>query len=446
MEFVTNKPLKPSSNISEIVSKFAKVCKLRSIGVFPSENPLQHQRLHKNPTTNNAPSGEDSSDATEDTECDGVKIHPQPIEAPSNGNVCLDGEVVKLFGMVSALKSAYVQLQEAHVPYNTQKIIAANERVMAQLESLYKIKAAYEEKQCIKLISGTSSALLQSKIEVNERLLAELKSQMKVKNSEIMRLLQELRDLDAENAKRAEKIRQIRLERKRAIVLNITTFQNAFKATSKSIHDFAKPLISLMKAAGWDLDLAVKSVEDGAVYRKRSDKKYAFEAYITRRMFSEMSLKAYDVDCVMKFDDPIDALIAYPDSDFAKFCGEKYLLVVHPTMESSFFGNLDQRMFVMCGKHPRTPFYQIFAKMAKWIWVLQGIAASIDPKAKVFSVSRGSKFSYVYMESVEEDKEDANLLDGQLQRIVEFMVMPGFKIGETLMKSRVYLSKPETSN
>lgn len=443
MEFVTTKPLKPSSNISEIVSKFAKVCKLRSIGVFPSENPLQHQRLHQNPSIKNAASGEDSSDVTDETECNGVKIHPQPIEAPNNSNVCVDGEVEKLFDIVSALKSAYVQLQEAHVPYNTEKIIAANERVMAQLESLYKIKAAYEEKQHLERISGTSSALLQPKIEVNERLLAELKSQMKVKNSEILRLLQELRDLDAKNAKRVEKIRQIRLERKSAIVLNITTFQNAFRATSKSIHDFAKPLISLMKASGWDLDLAVKSVEDEAVYGKKSDKKYAFEAYIARRMFSGMLLKTYDVDCVMKFDDPVDALIAYPDSDFAKFCGKKYLLIVHPTMESSFFRNLDQRMFVMCGKHPRTPFYQIFAKMAKWVWVLQGIAASLDPKAKVFSVSRGSQFSDVHMESVEEDKEDVNLFDGQLPRRVEFMVMPGFKIGETLMKSRVYLSKQE---
>lgn len=436
MDFATTKPLKPSSNISEIVSKFAKVCKLRSIGVFPSDNPVQYQRLHhQNPNCNNAPSGEDSSDVTEETECSGEKVHPLTSEVPSNSNVCGDSEVEKLFDIVSALKSAYVQLQEAHLPYNPEKIVAADERVMAQLEALCKIKRVYKEKQFTESTSDSyPSAFLLSKIEVNERLLAELKPQMKVKNSEIIRLLQELRDLDTENAKRAVKIRKIRLERKSATVMNIATFQNAFKATSKSIHDFAKPFISLMKASGWDLDVAAKSIVDEATYQKRSDKKYAFEAYIARRMFDELTFKTHNVDCVMRFDDPIDALIAHPDSDFAKFCGQKYLLVVHPVMESSFFGNLDQRTFVLGGKHPRTPFYQIFAKMAKWVWVLQGIAASIDPNAKVFSVSRGSQFSDVYMESVVGDKEGG-------QHRVEFMVMPGFKIGETLMRSQVYLSK-----
>lgn len=435
MDFVTTKPLKPTSNISEIVSKFAKVCKLRSIGVFPFENPVQYQRLHhQNPNSSNAPSGEDSSDVTEGTECDAEKVHPLPIEVPSNSYLCGDAEVDKLFDVVSAFKSAYVQLQEAHVPYDPGKIIAADERVMTQLEALCTTKRAYKEKRFTKPTSNSSPALLQSKIEVNESLLAELKPQMKVKNSEIARLRQELHDLDMENVKRAEKIRQVRLERKSATVLNITTFQHAFRAISKSIHDFAKPLISLMKASGWDLDLAAKSIEDEATYQKRSDKKYAFEAYIARRMFNGMTLKNYNADCVMRFDDPIDALIANPDSGFAKFCAEKYLLVVHPAMESSFFGNLDHRTFVLSGKHPRTPFYHIFAKMAKWVWILQGIAASIDPNAKVFSINRGSQFSDVYMESVDGDNE------GGLHR-VEFMIMPGFKIGETLIRSRVYLSK-----
>ncbi|KAJ6952903.1 hypothetical protein NC653_041906 [Populus alba x Populus x berolinensis] len=53
-------------------------------------------------------------------------------------------------------------------------------------------------------------------------------------------------------------------------------------------------------------------------------------------------------------------------------------------MEMCFFRNLDQRMFVLSGKHPRTPFYQIFARMAKWVWILQGIATSIDPISQIF--------------------------------------------------------------
>ncbi|XP_062173001.1 protein GRAVITROPIC IN THE LIGHT 1 [Alnus glutinosa] len=447
MEHAATKPSKPSSNISEIVSKFAKVCKLRSIGVFPSENTNHHHRhrhhhSYRDPNDNTPPLGEDSSDATEETECDNEKIHPQPVEVLSRSNVYGDREIMKLFDVVSALKLAYVQLQEAHIPYNPDKIIAADELVVARLEALCKIKRACKERQFTNKAKFDSSASshLRKEIQFSGMLLEELKSQVKSKNSEILRLRQELQDLELGNMGMVEKMRQLSLEKKNASVLGITTLEDAFEAASRSIHDFAKPLISLMKASGWDLDLAAKSIEDVVVYSKRPHKKYVFEAYIARRMFYGFASKCYNVEVVMRFDDPIDALAEYPNSDFAKFCAEKYLLVVHPMLEASFFGNLDHRTFVLSGKHPRTPFYQIFAKMAKWIWVLQGIAASIDPKAKAFTVHRGSKFSDTYMESVEEPMERAAVDEEQATLKVELMVMPGFKIGETLLKSRVYLS------
>ncbi|KAJ6758227.1 PROTEIN GRAVITROPIC IN THE LIGHT 1 [Salix koriyanagi] len=173
---------------------------------------------------------------------------------------------------------------------------------------------------------------------------------------------------------------------------------------------------------------------------KRSDKKYAFEAYIARRMFNGMPLRSYDVDDVLRYDDPINSLIDNPKTGFANFCREKYMLAVHPMMEMSFFRNLDQRMLILSGRHPRTPFYQIFARMAKWVWILQGIATSIDPTAQMFSVHRGSEFSDVYLEPVQE--EGVAVSKGEQSNFkVEFMVMPGFRIGSTLVKSRAYLSE-----
>ncbi|KAM0995815.1 hypothetical protein ACFX2C_005898 [Malus domestica] len=438
MEFATAKPLKPSSNISDIVSKFAKVCKLKSIGVFSSENP-DHNHQPNNPNISNAHLGEDSSDVTEETECDGVKIHPQPVEVNRVSDKCGDAELSKLFDIVSALKLAYVQLQQAHLPYNPKKIVAADEQFMTELEALCKMKRAYKEKQCIKLkFDPSCSDILKKKVELNEKLLDELKFQMEVKNSDILCLQKELRDLDSVNVALAEKVSQVSLQRKNVRVWNVATFQDAFRAASKSVHDFAKPLISLMKASGWDLDLAAKTVEVEAVYSKRAHKKYAFEAYIARRMFYGMSLNSHNVDGIMRYDDPIDALMENPDSDFARFCGEKYLLVVHPTMEAKFFGHLDHRTLVLSGRHPRTPFYQIFARMARSVWVLCGIAPSIDSEAKMFAVERGSKFSDVHMEYVEEDGEGAAVWG---ERLVEFMVVPGFRIGETIVRSRVYVSK-----
>ncbi|XP_031265296.1 protein GRAVITROPIC IN THE LIGHT 1 [Pistacia vera] len=442
MECATiTRPSKPPSNISEIVCKFAKVCRIRSIGVFYSEISNHHNPNNINVSMTMSEDGSDNK--VEETECGGVKVHPQPIEVRCKSNECGDMEIMKLFEIVSKLKLAYVQLQEAHIPYDPEKIKAADELVVAELEALCKTKRMYKEKQLTKVkFDSSCSDVLKAEIEVNEKILQKLKSQVEVKESEIFHLQQELQDLHLRNAIMADKITQQSLETNNVRVLDVKMFEDSFKAASKSIHEFAKPVISLMKASGWNLDLAATSIEAAVAYSKRCHKKYAFEAYIARRMFHGMSLHSYNVHDIMKFDDPFVYLVHKPDSDFAKFCRKKYLLVVHPMMEASFFGNLDQRVFVSSGKNPRTPFYQIFVKMAKWIWILQGIASSIDPKAKIFVVNKGCEFSNVCMESVEELSEGtAGNGEEQTSCKVEFMVMPGFRIGDTLVKSQVYISR-----
>ncbi|XP_027337492.1 protein GRAVITROPIC IN THE LIGHT 1-like [Abrus precatorius] len=440
MECPNTKIMKPNSNISEIVCKLAKVRTLKSIGVLSSEAPDFHH-LQK-PICNVASLSKNISDASEESKIYGQKIHLQHSLVPEGEDSCASVEIMKIFDNVSALKMAYLQLQQAHIPYDPQKITAADERVNAELEKLCKFKFEYKEKQNMKAKSTAACFdLLQSKIEAKEAFLGKLKSLNNAKDFKILRLHQELQDLEMGNNNLHEKIKRMSKKRKTS-VLSVAKFNDVFKAASKSIHKFARPLISLMKASGWDLDVAAQWIENEAVYSKRCDKKHAFEAYIARRMFHGVSLTSYDVGDIMKFDDPIDALMENPDSDFSKFCRTKYLLVVHSTMEESFFGNLDHRALILCGKHPRTEFYQLFAKMAKWIWVLVGSAASINPDATMFFVNRESMFSALCMQPVEEEREIAVLSDEERATYkVQFMIMPGFKIGQTLVKSRVYISK-----
>ncbi|XP_052199578.1 protein GRAVITROPIC IN THE LIGHT 1 [Diospyros lotus] len=439
MECATKPSSKPSSNISDVVSKFAKVCRFRSLGVFSSDNPNQP---NNDDVANREPLAEDSSDVTEEAECDPEKVHPHPDEIQPKSSETTDFvniEVSKLFDQISALKLAYVKLQEAHIPYEPDKIRAADELVVTQLQELCKIKCAYKGKQ-FKEVYPTS-ALLVAKIRVHERLLEKLKFLVKIKNNQIHDLRQELQDLDLKNRVLVEESRQPPTRNENIEIFNMSSFEDIFKSTSKAIHDFAKPLITLMKASGWDLDRAAESIEASVVYSTRSHKKYAFEAYITRRMFYEMPLESYNVDDILRFDDPINALIEDPYSSFATFCRTKYLSLIHPLMEVSFFRNLDHRAFVTSGRHPRTLFYQAFVKMARWVWVLQGIATSSEPKAEIYVVNRGSEFMDVYMESVEELNEETIVSDGGRSRFkVELMVMPGFRFGETVFRSRVYLS------
>ncbi|KAJ4978594.1 hypothetical protein NE237_009374 [Protea cynaroides] len=288
-----------------------------------------------------------------------------------------------------------------------------------------------------------------AEIQDHERRLEKLQSQIRGKDSLILELRRQLEDLNRKNAALEEQWKRPKDFEEEKVGpyrdLDPYSFADVFNAASMSIHDFAKPLIGLMKASCWDLDLAANSIEESVVYSKRSHKKYAFEAYLSRRMFHGFRPKLHNVEDITRFIDPFDALVEEPTSSFAKFCRLKYPFVVHSKMEASFFGNLDQRTFVLNGKHPRTPLYQAFVKMAKWVWVLQGLAASVEAKAEIFGVQRGSEFSEDYMESVVEDGFDAAVgVDReQGRRIVGFMVMPGFRIGKAVIRSRVYLSKME---
>ncbi|CAF1827699.1 unnamed protein product [Brassica napus] len=398
-----------TSNLSDIISKFAKVCKFRSVGVFPDQKP--------NPNT---PSDEVVEEVFEDITC-----NPSRKKIPSfRWN---DAEVSKLFDAVSALKLAYLEFQRAHLPYDPDKIIEADNLVVSHLETLRRFKRLYLKTKQLRAKTELDAASclnrLRDEVEVNEKHLWELKTQTKAKESEVHSLKETLNCLVAENNK---------LE-------SVSSFEFVFRAASKSIHDFAKPLITLMKATDWNLEKAVESIVPNVTYAKNSDKKFAFESYIVRRMFHGMKLNPYDVTELMSLDDPLDALAAFPDSAFARFCGQKYLLVVHPSMEASFFGNLDMRGLVLLGKHPRTVFYRIFAKMAKWVWVLGSLAASLDLKAKIFVVRRGTGFSSAYMDSVVGREEE----EGQEDLRVEFITMPGFKVGDSVFKSHVYLSQGE---
>ncbi|KAL8525837.1 hypothetical protein ACS0TY_015177 [Phlomoides rotata] len=441
MEFAaSSKPFKTPSNISEIVSKFAKVSKFRSIGVFST--PESPDQRHVYPIT----SGDNalSLEATEDVFL-AIKAHPKSTELNMIGNACDHVEIKKLFDTLLELKLAYVKLQEAHIPYDLEKLRAADEEVISRLDSLCTIKQACKEK-LVKEANSVSarSVLLLAEIQVKEKALEKLKSQAKNKDKEVADLRLKHQELESWNKKLAEEIKE--RERERFAGLNHHSLENVVKAVGKAIHDFAKPLIALMKISDWDLDKAANAIEPSVVYAKRSHKKYAFEAYVTRRMFHGFTIQPCFLGNIMKLDDPIDALMDDPKSSFAMFCRTKYLLVVHPKMEESFFGNLDHRKFVANGFHPYTPFYRAFVRMARCVWYLQALIAFIEPKAEMYGVKQGSEFSDIYMEVLEELKELMTLDKDQERYKVEFMIMPGFKLGETLIRSQVYVSIGRVSN
>lgn len=404
-------------------------------------------------------------------ESNSQKVHPQPMEEAMNQNPeALEALVSKIFSNISSLKSAYIELQAAHTPYDPDKIQAADKLVISELKNLSELKHFYRENNpkpaCISPQDSRLAAEIQeqqSLLKTYEVMVKKFQSEIQNKDSEILQLQQHIEDANQKRVKLEKNLKLRGLSTKESegsggengffpVDLTPDLFTQAVEAAYKAIHDFSKPLINMMKAAGWDLDSAANSIEPNVVYAKRAHKKYAFESHICQRMFTGFQQEDFSVKSenlivnkesffhqflALREIDPLDVLGQNPDSNFGKFCRSKYLAVLHPKMEASFFGNLDQRNFVMGGGHPRTPFYQAFLKLAKLIWLLHRLAYSFEPNVKVFQVNKGSEFSEVYMESVIKNL----IIDEDDQKpTVGLMVMPGFWIGGSVIQSRVYLS------
>lgn len=138
----------------------------------------------------------------------------------------------------------------------------------------------------------------------------------------------------------------------------------------------------------------------------------------------------------MKSMDPTELLGILPTCHFGKFCFKKYLAIVHPKMEESLFGNLEQHDQVSAGSHPRSQFYNEFLGVAKAVWLLHLLAFSLNPAPSQFEASRGAEFHRLYMDSV------VKFSGGRVPagQVVGFPVSPGFKLGNgSVIKARVYL-------
>ncbi|XP_057500008.1 protein GRAVITROPIC IN THE LIGHT 1 [Actinidia eriantha] len=399
------------------------------------------------------------------------KVHPQPMEEATNQNPePVEALISKIFTNISSLKSAYIKLQDAHTPYDPDKIQAADKLVISELKNLSELKHFYRENNPKPVCVSPQDSRLAAEIQEQQNLLKtyevmvkKFQSEIQNKDTEILQLEQQIQEAIQKREKLEKNLKLRGLSAKESessesengifpVDLTPDLFTSVVEAAYKAIHDFSKPLINMMKAAGWDLDAAANSIEPDIDYAKRAHKKYAFESHICQRMFigfqqENFSLKHENLTVTkesffhqylaLREMDPLDAVGQDPDSSFGKFCRSKYLVVVHPKMEASFFGNLDQRNYVMGGGHPRTPFYVAFLKLAKSIWLLHRLAYSFDPPVKVFQVKRESEFSDVYMDSLIKNL----VVDETDQKPkVGLMVMPGFWIGGSLIQCRVYLT------
>jgi len=296
---------------------------------------------------------------------------------------------------------------------------------------------------------------LKSVLKTYEIMGKKLESQVRLKGSEIIFLREKLEEAINQNRlleKRLNQSGQLSvLDNLHKSGLNPSHFMTVLRHTVKSIRIFVRLILDEMKAAEMDIDGIANAMEPCVVYWKDDHKCFAFESYVCKVMFSHFGYPNFsepdDDDHDEKPDrelffrqfmelksvKPKEFLTMKPNSEFAKFCRNRYLKLITSKMESLIFGNLRERNLLNAGEFPNTQFFASFTEMAKRIWLLHCLGFSFE-HVSIFRVDKGSRYSEVYMECL----ADEVFLSSEPE--VAFSTIPGFQIDRTIIQGQVYIS------
>ncbi|KAI4356742.1 hypothetical protein L6164_000736 [Bauhinia variegata] len=375
--------------------------------------------------------------------------------------------ISSIFATIASFEASYFQLQTAHVPFVEENAKAADRVLVSHLQRLSEFKRFYKDCRknpdfdpdfpigsCLEAQVEENQSKLRTLGTVSNRLQAELEQ----KHDEVSALRNKLEEIHKCNIKLSKKLCG-NLNSSSDVLLTVRVFDSVLHDASRATHKFTKILISLMRKAGWDLDLVANTVHPNIQYAKKGHNQYALLSYVCLEMFQGFDSEDFGMsdseimsdghalnpekkDSSLKqllehvSSNPMELLSINPSCDFSKFCEHKYQRLIHPTMESSIFVNLDQNEIVLKSWRSLSMFYEAFVRMASSIWTLHKLSNAFDPAVEIFQVERGVDFSMVYMEDVTRKFT----LPSKSRAKVGFTVVPGFKIGRIVVQSQVYLS------
>lgn len=452
------------TNFSGLIQRVTSSCLLNPL--------LQVQQTPDHHPLNLHPAQCDTSEDEEEEEFEECKEQEQLKKlqkSKKDFKKLLETEAVMLemFDSVSDLKKAYISLQKAHSPWDPVKMSVADMAVVKELKRIGRLKERFNRRRRSGGGLGGFKGLSEA-VAPYEETVDELKKEVKAKEAEVENLKEKLKNVSGSGRKgKFQSNRKVNCSQG---LVAVAPVPELFEATMSQVKETSKSLtsllLSLMQSAHWNIAAAVQSIESAANPAKGDESttstigthhaRSALESYICTKMFegfdhetfyidgslsSLLNPDKYRRDCFTQFRDmnsmdPAELLGISPTCPFGQFCCKKYLSVIHPKMEESLFGNLEQNKFVSAGNHPRTDFYGKFLKVAKAIWLLHLLAFSLDPSPALFLATKGSEYQLEYMESIVR-MSGRGMPIGQ---IVGIPVSPGFKLGNgSIIKARVYL-------
>ncbi|KAL7121117.1 hypothetical protein ACP275_02G162800 [Erythranthe tilingii] len=464
-------PSKQQPQISDMFQKFATAFKTKTYELFAEDS---------------AADSNSDSDAillldSADEFIPGQKvvvIKPDSISGSDNLGAHLFGPLIpSLFATLSSFEASYLQFQAAHVPEIDQNSLeAADKLIVSILQKLIEMKNLCKDSKGRSLglncdFDFPAGSFLefqvqenQSKLRILETVVNTLQSQMDVKDDESTDLRKKLDKIRVSNTNLCRKLglKEGNLGSGLEVLLTIRVFEAMLGDSLHSLRCFVKLLIDLMRRAGWDLEEAANSVHPQVNYAKKGHFRYAFLSYICLGMcqnFDKPHFGLHDSEATLNENgtiennngylrqliehvasNPMEILSKNSKCEFSQFCEKKYEELIHPTMESSIFSGLDRKEKVLDSWKSLTVFYESFVRMASSIWLLHKLAYSFNPTVEIFQVEKGVEFSIVYMEDVLRKPS----FPRKTRPRVGFTVVPGFRIGKTIIQSQVYLTDSET--
>ncbi|KAE8727507.1 axial regulator YABBY 1-like [Hibiscus syriacus] len=428
--------------ISEMFQKFALVFKTKTFDFFADDH--DKNRLSES-------NGFSLLDSTEDFIAD-QKVDVVKPDQPPNSSSSIDDSfqritmdtqiayslVSSVFAAVSSFEASYLQLQTSHVPFEEE---GKSERIPI-------LKLGYLSAHAWKLQEN------QSKLRTLKTVSNRLQEEIDEKDNQVSSLRKKLAEIQCANTKLSRRLSG-NLNSACDVLLTVRIFESVLHDACRATHKFSKILIGLMRKAGWELDLVANPVYPDIDYAKKGHNRFAFLSYICLGMFRGFDVEGFGLSeneplCngdAATFSlkqllehvssNPMELLSRDQSCEYSRFCEKKYQELIHPTIESSIFSNLDKNEAVLNSWRSLSIFYESFVSMASSIWTLHKLAFSFDPVVEIFRVERGVDFSMVYMEDVTKRYNSP----GQPRVKVGFTVIPGFKIGRTVVQSLVYLNE-----
>lgn len=386
-------------------------------------------------------------------------------EVKSKNRAAMEAFVAKLFATISTIKASYAELQMAQFPkYNGEAIQLADQGVVDELRKLSELKQRFLKKQVDSSPPHVTLLLTeiqeqQSLMKMYEITIKKMEAEIEAKKHKLLNLQGELKDTMLKNKSLEKKLNSSGcfsiLENINLSASNPKDFILVLQYATRSVRSFVKLLVQEMESSSWNIDVAVDSIHPNLSFSNKNHKCFVFESFVCQEMFQGFenptfslqndqscdSFVPYHIDQFKKLKsvNSVSFLKTHPNSSFAKFTRSKYLRLVHPKMEASFYGNLKQRKMINAWEFPETPFFESFAEMARRVWILHCLALSFGngKELSVFQAGKKCRFSEVYMESVVSNESSSA---GDRGFTVAFTVVPGFKIGKTVVQSQVFLS------